>query len=91
MPRNTDLSMCCGNTALFSAPEAAETCRDVGIALAPLPLAGHQGLGMTQTPMWLVLRWDEELIQCCIPSPRSSFPSPSLSVSPRVPLVAKVL
>lgn len=45
----------CGNTALFYTPASAETCEDVGIALALLPLARGQGFGMTQTPMWLVL------------------------------------
>lgn len=45
----------CGNTALFYTPASAETPKDVGIALALLPLAKGQGFGMTQTPMWLVL------------------------------------
>ena len=55
MLSNINLPTCCGNTALFYTPASAETCRDVGIALPLLPLAGDQGLGMTQTPMWLVL------------------------------------
>lgn len=55
MLSNINLSMCCGNTTLFYTPAAPATCKDVDVALALLPLARDQGLGMTQTPMWLEL------------------------------------